>query len=146
MTTSRWRGAAVLAAWLAASGCTAMRELPRADYAARAERKGVRVETREGLVYEFDTATYDPDSLTGYRLRTDLEGPVDEVAVVRIALDDIARMRTRTTDWYRTGLIGGGVLAGVVAIGLAQVARGDGGQSGPDPICTRCGLPNSAGR
>ena len=38
----------------------------------------MRVETRDGLVYEFDYATYDPDSLTGYRLRTELEGPVDQ--------------------------------------------------------------------
>lgn len=129
--------AAVLAAWVSSAGCTAMRDLPRADYGARPERKGVRVETREGLVYEFDSATFDPDSLTGYRLRTELEGPVDELAVVKVALDDITRMRTRTVDWYRTGLVGGSVLAGVVAIGLAQAAK-NGGGSGGGGICTRC--------
>jgi len=129
---------AVLVVWLASGGCTAMRELPRADYGARAERKGVRVETREGLVYEFDTATFDPDSLTGYRLRTEVEGPFDEVAVVKIALDDITRMRTRTVDWYRTGLVGGGVLAGIVAAGLAQANRGSDSPAGGDPLCPRC--------
>jgi len=129
---------AVLAVWLASAGCTTLRELPRADYAARPERKGVRIETREGLVYEFDHATFDPDSLTGYRVRTEVEGPFQEMAVVRVALDDIVRMRTRTVDWYRTGLVGGGVLAGVIAVGLAQSAKGggtetDGGLCGGRP-------------
>jgi hypothetical protein len=136
--------AVVLAAWVTANGCTAMRELPRADYAARPERKGVRVETREGLVYEFDSATFDPDSLTGYRLRADLEGPVDELATFRIALDDIAKLRTRSVDWVRTGLVGGAVLAGIIAIGLAQ--DDGGGESGGGPPCARCPLPAGAGR
>lgn len=129
MRLSRGTGLAVLAAWLASAGCTTLRELPRADYAARPERKGVRIETREGLVYEFDHATFDPDSLTGYRVRTEVEGPFQEMAVVRVALDDIARMRTRTVDWYRTGLVGGSVLAGVIAVGLAQSSKGGGGES-----------------
>ena len=135
----------VLAAWAAASGCTTMRELPRTDYAAQPARKGVRVETREGLVYEFDRATFDPDSLTGYRLRSDVDGPLDEVAVVHVALDDIVHLRTRSVDWYRTGLLGGGILAGVLAVGLAQVDNnnGDGGSGGG---CPRCPSPNAAGR
>jgi hypothetical protein len=137
---------AVLAAWARSAGCTAMRELPRADYAARPQRKGVRVQTREGLVYEFDSATFDPDSLTGYRLRSELDGPVDEVAVVRVALDDITSLRTRAVDWYRTGLVGGSVLAGVIAVGLVQVARNNGGDSSPDPVCSRCTLPSSTAR
>lgn len=137
MRMSRLLRVAVLAAWMVSGGgCTSLRELPRTDYAARPERKGVRVETREGLVYEFDTATFDPDSLTGYRLRTEAEGPVDEVAVVKIALDDITRLRTRRLDWYRTGLVGGSVLAGVVAVGLAQANRG--GDTPPGGPCTRC--------
>lgn len=137
MRMSKLLRVAVLAAWVSSGGCTAMRELPRADYGAKPERKGVRVETRDGLVYEFDSATFDPDSLTGYRLRTEIEGPIDELAVVKIALDDITRMRTRQVDWYRTGLIGGSVLAGVVAVGLAQAAKGD-GPPPDDVICPRC--------
>lgn len=136
MTMSKWVRAAVLAAWVWSAGCTTLRELPRTDYGAAPERKGVRVETRDGLVYEFDHATYDPDSLTGYRLRTELEGPVDEMAVVRIALDDVTRMRTRRVDWYRTSLIGGGVLAGVVAVGLAKASANNG--SGGSGACPRC--------
>lgn len=136
MTMSKWIRMAVLVLWVSSAGCTSLRELPRTDYGAAPERKGVRVETRDGLVYEFDHATYDPDSLTGYRLRTELEGPVDEMAVVRIALDDVTRMRTRRVDWYRTGLVGGSVLAGVLAVGLARNAAGNGGSGGG--TCPRC--------
>lgn len=143
MSGSRGLRAAVLAAWVTASGCSTMRELPRSDYAALPERKGVRVETREGLVYEFDSATFDPDSLTGYRLRTEVEGPVDEVAMVKVALDDIVGLRTRRVSWVRTGLVGGAILAGVLAIGLAQSSSG-GSTDGGDP-CTRCPSPSGAG-
>jgi len=142
MRISRGLALAVLAGWLASSGCTTLREVPRGEYAAIPERKAVRVETREGLVYEFDYATFDPDSLTGYRHRPDVEGPVDQVATLRIPLDSVQRLTTRTVDWYRTGLVGGGVLAGAIAIGLTQSARhsdsggGDGGGTccrGPSP-------------
>lgn len=143
MSGSRGLRAAVLAAWVTTSGCSTMRELPRSDYAAQPERKGVRVETREGLVYEFDSATFDPDSLTGYRLRTELEGPVDEVATIKVALDDITGLRTRRVDWVRTGLVGGAILAAVLAIGLAKAEAGGGSDSG-EP-CTRCPLPSGAG-
>ena len=146
MRMGKFLRVATLAAWVTVGGCTTLRELPRADYAARPERKGVRVETREGLVFEFDSATFDPDSLTGLRLRTELDGSVDEVAMVRVALDDITRMRTRGVDWTRTGLIGGGVLAGVVAIGLVQAARGGSAETGGNPICTRCELAASGRR
>lgn len=143
MRGSRGLRAAVLAAWVTASGCSTMRELPRSDYAAQPERKGVRVETREGLVYEFDSATFDPDSLTGYRVRTELEGAVDEVAMVKVALDDIAGIRTRRVDWVRTGLVGGAILTAVLAIGLAQ-AEPNSQPEDPGP-CTRCPLPSGAG-
>jgi len=127
----------VLACLLGAQGCTSLRELPRRDFAARAERKGVRVETRDRLVYEFDYATFDPDSMTGFRHRNDVEGPVDQIAVVRVALEDIDRLSTRQIDWYRTGLVGGGVLAAVLAAGLAKnnngsdAGGGDSGGGGP---------------
>lgn len=144
MSGSRGLRAAVLTAWVTASGCSTMRELPRSDYAAVPERKGVRVETREGLVYEFDSATFDPDSLTGYRVKTEVEGPVDEVAMIKVALDDIAGLRTRRVDWVRTGLVGGAILAAVLAIGLAQAESGETPQD-PGP-CTRCPSPSGAGR
>ncbi|MEO5987464.1 MAG: hypothetical protein ABIU54_03730, partial [Candidatus Eisenbacteria bacterium] len=95
-----------------------------------------RVETRDRLVYEFDYATFDPDSMTGFRHRNDVEGPVDQVAVVRVALEDIEHLSTRSVDWYRTGLVGGGVLAVVIAAGLAKrsnASSGDGSSGGGGP-------------
>jgi len=120
MARSRAVAGAVLAMWLFASGCTTLREVPRSEYAQLPERKGARVETREGLVYEFDYVEAGSDSLTGYRHRNDVEGPVDQTAVFRIAYDDIQLLSTRRFDWYRTGLVGGTVLAGVLVAGLAS--------------------------
>ena len=122
-----------LGLWLAASGCSSLREIPRSDFGSLPERRGVRVETREGLVYDFDYATFSGDSLTGYRNRSEVEGPAEQTAVFRIALDEVDHLTARRLDWYRTGLVGGGVLAGVLVAGLgSQAVRGggNGGNSG----------------
>jgi hypothetical protein len=129
MLRLRWLRLAVLGGWLASSGCMALREVPRAEYAARAERKAVRVETREGLLYEFDYASIASDSLIGYRNRTEFEGPLDQVAVFKIPLDEIQRLTTRQVDWRRTCLVGGGVVAAALAVGLRQAAQH--GDTGP---------------
>lgn len=128
MARSRALAGAVLAMWLLASGCTTLREVPRSEYSQLPERKGARVETREGLVYEFDYVEAGTDSLTGYRHRSEVEGPVEQTAVFRIAYDDIQSLSTRRFDWYRTGLVGGTVLAGVLVAGL--------GGSKDDPATT----------
>jgi hypothetical protein len=132
MKGARARAGVLLATWLAAGGCTTLREIPRAEYGQLPERKGVRVETREGLVYDFDYVTMGGDSLTGFRHRTDVEGPVDQTVSFRIALDEIQVVTARRLDWYRTGLVGGGVLAGVLVAGLAGTANkgSDSGGSG----------------
>lgn len=113
------------------NGCTSLREIPRTDYGTLAERKNVRVNTRDGLVYEFDYVRVDHDSLLGFR-RRDVEGAFDEFATHRVALEDIQHLSSRRVDWYRTGLIGGGAIAAVVAAGLNAASRnnGDDGQSG----------------
>ena len=130
MARSRALTGAVLASWLIASGCTTLREVPRSEYSQVPERKGARVETREGLVYEFDYVEAGTDSLTGYRHRSDVEGPVEQIAVFRIAYDDIQSLSTRRFDWYRTGLVGGTVLAGVIVAGLGASNGSSGSSSG----------------
>jgi hypothetical protein len=125
---SRLAGAFIL---LSAQGCTTLREIPRGEYHREPERRHVRIETNEGLRYEFDFARFSADSMTGFR-RLDAEGPVDTYAEVSLGYGDLSRLATRRIDWYRTGLIGGGVLAAVVAAGLTATNRNDddGGSSG----------------
>lgn len=123
MSSRALRGA-IAAAWLLGTGCTSLREIAPTEYAAEPERKHVRVETREGLVYEFDYARVEGDSLIGFRQRN-VEGPFEEYATVRMALEEIQRLSSRSVDWYRTGLVGGGVLAAVVAAGLGSAAASD---------------------
>lgn len=118
MKSIRALSGAVLALWLASSGCTTLREIPRSEFSNLNERKGVRVETRDGLVYDFDYAEIAGDSLTGYRHRSDIEGPVDQTVSFAIPLDDIEHLNARRFDWYRTGIVGGTVLAGVLVAGL----------------------------
>src|SRR5262245_57974136 len=113
MIRKSWPRIVMCAAACLSAGCTSLREIPRSSYAERPERQHVRIQTREGLVYEFDYATVAGDSLVGYR-RRDTEGVIDDTAVIRLALDDVQRFSTRKLDWYRTGLIGGGVLAAVL--------------------------------
>jgi hypothetical protein len=119
-------------ACLGATGCATMRELPRAEYAAQAERKGVVVDTREGLHYRFDLARFGPDTLTGHRLR-DTEGAFEEYHTIAIPLDAIERLSVRRTSWLRSGLVAGGVAAVAVS---AVVVRRQGGSpaSNPDPV------------
>jgi len=134
------RGPRILLAalWIAGSGCTTLREIPPSDYATQEERKHVRVETREGLQYEFDYMRVEGDSLVGFR-RRDVEGSFDEFATLRLAFDDVQRLSSRGVDWYRTGLVGGGVLAAVLVAGLsASLANEDDNTDGgpgkpPDP-------------
>lgn len=117
---------------LTLGACTTLREVPRTELAAHPERKGVAVETRDGLLYQFDRATFDADSMSGFRERSDIEGPFGHVVRVRIALEDVARLSVRSIDWYRTGLIGGGVIGAAIGVGIGTGAIGSsgGGSSG----------------
>ena len=124
---------------LGAGGCTTFREIPRAEYATRSERKNVAIETSEGLHYEFETVKIGSDSLVGYH-RHDSEGSFEEFDSVPLPLDQIRKLSARKIDWYKTGLVGG---AGVGAVILGAIARRHGG-SGTEPInpCGPGGCPD----
>ena len=118
--------------WLSSSGCTALREIPRGEYAAQPQRDHVRVVTRDGLLYEFDYATFREDSLVGFK-RRDTESHVEDYASLGLSLDQVATMSTRQIDWVRTGLVGGvGLL--IVLVGAYKASKssnsGDGSSGG----------------
>jgi hypothetical protein len=121
---------------LAAPGCTTLREIPRAEYADAPERRNVRLVTQTGLEYEFDVAAFGPDSMTGYR-RRDQEGPLEDYVMLSLPYGEVRTLALRKVDWYRTGLIGGGVVAAVVVAGLSTSGRddesGSGGTGGRPP-------------
>ncbi len=128
---------AVVLAWTVASGCTTLREVPRAEYAAREERKDVVVDTRDGQHHTFDYARFASDTLTGYR-RRDTGGAFEEFDTLAIPLESVAKLSARRLDWYRTGLVGG---AGLGAVILAALARhgasgtSNGGAPCPEEPC-----------
>jgi hypothetical protein len=126
MTATRFPRLAVLCLSSFASGCTTLRVLPRHEYAVRPERKHIVVETRAGLHYEFESVRFDADSLVGTR-RKDVEGTFDEYDSMSVPLEDVAKLSTRQVDWYRTGLIGGTVLAAVLAGAISRAKSGNGG-------------------
>ena len=117
------------------SGCTALRELPRGEYAAQVERKNVRIETAEGLRYEFDYARFGEDTLTGFKRREIEASRFEEFDAVALPLERVSKLSVRRIDWMRTGVIGGAAL-GVV---LVQALRGGDEETAPpvDP-CPRC--------
>jgi hypothetical protein len=110
-------------------GCTTLREVPRAEYAARPERRHVTVDTREGTHYEFEFARVANDTLTGYRPH-DSESSVEDYDLVPLALEDITKISAHRIDWYRTGLIGG---AGVLAVVGTALANRKGGSAAANP-------------
>ena len=131
VTTFR-RAAAVLC--LAACGCSAMRELPRDQYAGQPERRNVRIETQGGESIEFDRVKVSADSLVGLRQKQ-VESAFDEYEQVALPLSEVRRMSVRQIDWYRTGLIGGVAAAVALAAVLSQSGGNGGGGSGVPGPC-----------
>jgi hypothetical protein len=128
----RWSHVALGLGSLLMSGCTALKEIPRSQYAALPQRKHVRVMTSDNLVYEFDYIQIQADTLAGFR-RRDVETRFDEFATVRVPLTDVTHLAARGVDWYKTGLIGSGMIAAVVAAGMSTRADqppGGGGGGG----------------
>ncbi|TMQ52427.1 MAG: hypothetical protein E6K72_09165 [Candidatus Eisenbacteria bacterium] len=91
----------------------------------------MRIVTRDGLLYEFDYATFREDSLVGYK-RRDTESHVEDYASLGVPLEQVAAMSTRQVDWVRTGLVGGvGLLVVLVgAYKASQSSNGGGGGTG----------------
>lgn len=130
MRLSRGWHVAGLAVWVAGTGCTALREIPRADYVERVPRRAVHVVTRAGDSFDLETARIEADSLIGYR-RLDVGGSVEEFEARRVPLDDVASISTRRIDWYRTGLIGVAA-ATLVAVSVARANSGGSGAPADD--------------
>lgn len=130
MKLSRGWHVLVLLAWSMGTGCTALREIPRAEYVERVQGRPIRVVTRAGLGYELDAAKVEADTLVGYR-RRDVQGPIDEFDTLRLPLDEVATISARRIDWYRTGLLGGLSMAAVVTVALSR--RGSRGGSAAQP-------------
>jgi hypothetical protein len=132
-----WRRAAALLCLLSC-GCSVAREIPRQEYAARPQRENVVVKTRSGTRYEFERVRVRADSLYGDQ-PLDVEGRFDQYQTVALALDDVAALSIRRTDWTRVGLVAGVAGAVVLAAVLSQ-NRGGGGDSGQGP-CGNRGCP-----
>jgi len=121
--------AAACAMWLTSSGCTALREIPRGEYAALPQRDHVRVVTSDGLLYEFDYAKFAADSVVGYK-RREVSSRVEEYATLGLPLESVTHLATRQVDWMRTGLVGGVTLLAVL-VGAYRASQGSsGGDSG----------------
>jgi hypothetical protein len=124
--------AALLVTTLGLESCSSLREIPRAELADLPEQRDVEVETRGGIHYEFDSARFGPDSLWGF-VRADTGGTVTELATTPLALDEVARVAARRTDWYRTGLLAIGALGAGIAFAVSQNDKG-GSNGGSEPI------------
>ena len=121
----------MLAVWVAGTGCTALREIPRADYVRRVGERPVRVVTTGGEGYDLERARIEADSLVGYR-RREVEGPIEEFETVRVPLEGVASISARRLDWYRTGL-----LAGAAAAAIAVAAARAGSEDAAAPVETK---------
>ena len=111
--------------WLSGQGCTALREIPRGEFATEPQRDHVRIVTRDGLLYEFDYATFGADSITGFK-RRQTETHVAEYDSLGMPLEQVAHLSTRQVDWMRTALVGGvGML--VVLIGAYKASQSNNG-------------------
>ena len=114
---------------LGAAGCTSLRQIPPSDFDSEPERKNVRLQTKDGLVYEFDFVRVAADTLTGFRSRNN-EGLFEDYAAVRVPLTDVSQLETRSVDWYRSGLMGAGLIAAVIVVGAKAAGKSDEGNSG----------------
>src|SRR5262245_41132709 len=106
-------------AWmvLATQGCSVMREIPPAEYAAQETRKQVRVTTRDGASYMLQPAHFNADSVWGEHRVDRGAGAPAPATTQAVPLDQVTRLEERRLDWVRTGIVlGVAVVAGVAAL------------------------------
>ena len=137
----------VVMAMLLANGCTALRELPRSEYAAQEERRDVVVESTDGERMEFESIQVRGDTLTGW---TEKKPDEKEEPPVRnedggievtqqplsfeekqIMLDRVAKLSTKQVSWKKTGLLFAPVVAGLVVYALTRSESEEGGPGDP---------------
>ena len=132
---------------VSATGCTALVQVPRSQFAAQPERRNLVVRTDTGQQYAFERATVTPDSLEGFGYQQRLvqlpsgESSVDEVALkVSLPLDSVTSLQVRQRDWGRTTKWGIGVLGAagfVIAVGTRggdKTPAQPGGGKGPPEL------------
>lgn len=139
---------------LFATGCTAMKELPRTEYAAQPDRRDVVIESQSGEKMEFESIQVRGDTLTGWtekKQKEEEEAPRSEDGTLptqppsfeerQIMLDRVAKMSVKQVSWRRTGLIGGVLLAGTITYLLTRSgddnAAPPGGGGKPPPVSLR---------
>jgi hypothetical protein len=130
----------VVSSLAVATGCSSLAQVPRGEFAAAPERRGVLVRTMDGEQYSFDRAVINADTLTGvgFQQRTviqaDGQPSVEEIATeVRLPLERIASLQQKRRDWGRTAKWGAGAAgAAAFVIAVGTNARGDdGARPGP---------------
>ena len=131
---------------LAANGCTALRELPRSEYAAQDERRDVVMETVDGERVEFESIKVQGDTLTGWREKQDAELPppakdadgnlLPEPAAPlpeerQVMLDRVAKLSVKQVSWKKTSLVFAPVVAGLIVYALTRAANEEPGPGDP---------------
>ena len=131
---------------LAANGCTAMREVPRSEYAAQEDRRDVVVETVDGERVEFESIKVQGDTLTGWRERKDEELPPpakDEDGKLipepppplpeerQVMLDRVAKLSMKQVSWKKTSLVFAPMVAGLIVYALTRSSSEEPGPQDP---------------
>ena len=138
------RGLVVLVL-LAANGCTAMREVPRSEYAAQEERRDVVVETVDGERVEFESIKVQGDTLTGWREKKDTELPppakdpdgnlIPEPPPLpeerQVMLDRVAKLSMKQVSWKKTSLVFAPMVAGLIVYALTRSSSEEPGPGDP---------------
>ena len=133
-------------AMLLANGCTALKELPRSEYATQEERRDVVVESVDGERMEFESIQVRGDTLTGWTEKKPVETENEPVRKDdgtlevqpplsfeerQMMLDRVAKLSTKQVSWKKTSLVFAPVVAGLVVYALTRSGSGESGPQDP---------------